>query len=192
MNLYKRGIIHDCFIGTPELCFHACNRNADFCVNKNVFNPFTNHTTAPGMKNNIVRSTLILAVILTAVFFAFDSCKKDDTASDTTTPTVCDSSGTVSYAGKIQPVLNTKCGANNTACHNASNALSSGGSSGSLADYSGTIETINDRGTTDFIQRITHDPAMASSKYMPKGAGKLDDCNIAKLTNWINQGMLNN
>lgn len=108
------------------------------------------------------------------------------------TCSIPDSTVSVSFTQEVQPILVARCGANNGACHDPSNALSNGGSSGSLADYNGVLETINDRGTADFIQRITHDPNMNSSKYMPKGAPKMEDCKIAKLTNWINNGMQNN
>ena len=56
---------------------------------------------------------------------------------------------------------------------------------GSIMDEITLIKTIN-------TEAINHDPAIASSKWMPKSASKLDDCNIAKLTKWIDQGMNDN
>jgi hypothetical protein len=138
-----------------------------------------------------------ITLLLFLIPLIWSSCYNDNVeelsigqAKDTCT--VPDSTVSVSFAQEVMPILVARCGSNNGACHDQSNALSNGGSSGSLADYAGVMETINDRGTADFIQRITHDPAMTPSKYMPKGAPKMEDCKIAKLTNWINNGMQNN
>ena len=73
------------------------------------------------------------------------------------TCTIPAASDTVSFTRDIQPIFTTRCGANNGACHDASNAISAGGSAGSFANYTDATETVNDRGTADFIQRITHE-----------------------------------
>lgn len=100
---------------------------------------------------------------------------------------------TVSYAADIQPILNSRCGSGDVACHDASNAISGGGSSGSFVNYSDSYETINDRGPVDFMQRVNHDPGISSSKYMPKGtSAKIEACSIQKLQKWIDQGLQNN
>lgn len=105
----------------------------------------------------------------------------------------CNTPDTPSYANDIQPILDSRCGSGDVACHNADNSLSLGGNSGSLVDYAGTIETINDRGPTDFMQRINHDPAIASTKWMPKGSStKIEACSIEKIQRWIDQGLLDN
>ena len=105
----------------------------------------------------------------------------------------CNTPDTPSYSVDIQPILDTRCGSGDAGCHNAANSLSLGGSSGSLADYAGTIETINDRGPVDFMQRVNHDPAIASTKWMPKGSSaKIEACSIEKLQLWIDQGLQNN
>lgn len=107
-----------------------------------------------------------------------------------------DSSGTAArtilFSGDVLPIFNSTCGTNNSACHDATNAIDLGGN-GSLADYTESIATIDDRGEVDFMQRITHDPAIASSKWMPKGVStKMGDCDIAKIRLWFEQGRPNN
>lgn len=107
-------------------------------------------------------------------------------------PEPCDSTGTILFSSQIQPIFTSRCGSGDAACHNSDNSLSNGGN-GSLADYNGTIETISDRGPIDFMQRINHDPALASSKWMPKGVTeKIEVCSIVKIQKWIDQGQQNN
>ena len=134
-------------------------------------------------------------LIVTMAASAFTGCYYDNVeelnASTLLEP--CDTAGTMSYANDIQPILTSRCGSNDVGCHSADNSLALGGSSGSLADYNGTIETINDRGPIDFMQRVNHDPNIPSTKWMPKGSSsKIESCSIIKLQLWIDQGLQNN
>ncbi|MFM8433504.1 MAG: hypothetical protein ACKOQ6_05145 [Bacteroidota bacterium] len=136
---------------------------------------------------------LIMPLLFIGIFLV--SCYYDNVeelnAADMLQP--CNTPDTPGYANDIQPILNSRCGSGEVACHNADNSLSLGGNSGSLADYAGTIETISDRGPVDFMLRINHDPAIASTKWMPKGSSsKIEACSIEKIQLWVDQGQLNN
>ncbi len=101
--------------------------------------------------------------------------------------TYCDTSGTVSFANDILPIMNTSCGAQRSDCHQ-NNATASGYG---LANYTDVDFTVVDNGDV-FLKSITHDPSIPS-KWMPKGvSSKIDDCSIQKIEAWLNQGRPNN
>ena len=85
------------------------------------------------------------------------------------------------FSTEIKPILQSNC----LTCHSNSAAPSSGGGV-KLQDYA-DVKTYVDNGK--LIGTIEH-----SSGYspMPKGGGKLSDCNILILNTWISKGVLNN
>lgn len=103
------------------------------------------------------------------------SCSKDNEAA--LGNGTCDTLN-MSFATNIQPLFNTYC----TSCHNPSTF--SGGQD--LTTYAGVVNA-TDNGK--LLGVINHAPGFQK---MPQGAAKLSDCNISKITAWINQGMLNN
>ena len=95
----------------------------------------------------------------------------------------CDTSGTISYNSDIQLIISTSCGSQDPSCHNSS-ATQSGYP---FDTYENLVLSIDLSGK--FLQTITHDPAIASSKWMPKGvSAKIDDCSIQKIRAWLNRG----
>lgn len=91
---------------------------------------------------------------------------------------VCDTTGTISYANKVVPILQQQC----YSCHS--------GSSPSGNIYMGNYTTdgvIASNGK--LMGSISH-----ASGYvpMPQGAPKLTDCQIATVRLWIEQGIKNN
>lgn len=134
------------------------------------------------MKFNIIASRLLISGFVLSML---NGCYYDN-VQELHRVTVCDTSGTISFAGDILPILNNSCGAQNAACHTDQSSTSGYG----LANYADVIFTINDAG--DFLQTITHDPSINSSKWMPKDGGKLDACSIQKIEAWLNRGRLNN
>lgn len=103
-------------------------------------------------------------------------------------PTIsCDTTGTASFLNDILPIMVRSCGGLNLSCHQ-SDASESGYGLGTYLDVTNTIV-----GSGVFIQTITHDPSISSSKWMPKGSSaKIDDCSIRKIETWLNNGKLNN
>ncbi len=93
----------------------------------------------------------------------------------------CDTTGTISYATDIVPILNANCGTNNS-CHN-------GAAPFPLDTYSGVIDQVN---SDNLILAITHDPSFTAAQWMPSGGGFINTCSINKIRAWINRGALEN
>jgi hypothetical protein len=93
---------------------------------------------------------------------------------------VCDTSE-ITYSVDIQPIFEGNC----YLCHSTSTP---GGYYGNLnlEDFT-NIQRVVENGK--LLRNIKHEP---DGIPMPKGGGKLSDCNIAKIENWINQGIPNN
>lgn len=103
----------------------------------------------------------------------FTSCKKGN-AEDMLPE--CDTTN-VTYSGTIRPILDTKC----MSCHFAGNTTGV-----NLSTYNGVAAVANNG---HLVSAITHD---GSVEPMPKDQPKLDDCTIAKITKWVNDGAPNN
>lgn len=95
------------------------------------------------------------------------------------TANTCDTTN-VTYANVIQPMLSTYC----YACHSENNKNSGGGVS--LENFS-ELQGYATNGT--LLCDINHGNTCNA---MPQGANKLSDCNIAKISTWINAGAPNN
>lgn len=91
----------------------------------------------------------------------------------------CDTSS-VTFVGTIQPILSQNCAG--AGCHQG--AASAAGID--LSNYSGT-KIIADNGK--LIGVINHSPGFSP---MPKNMSKLSDCDINKISAWVNKGALNN
>jgi hypothetical protein len=91
--------------------------------------------------------------------------------------TGCDTTN-VTYAGTVAPILATNC--NN--CHNPTSP-----SGGVIVNNYSDLKQYVDNGR--FWGSINHDPGYSP---MPKGGGKLSNCNLLKIKKWIDNGALNN
>lgn len=91
---------------------------------------------------------------------------------------VCDTT-TVSYAADVQPILTAKC--NTAGCHDAT---ASGGYT--LTTHAGAQTAA---GSGKLLGSINWTAGFSA---MPKNLPKLSDCEINKITRWVNQGALNN
>ena len=121
----------------------------------------------------------ILTASLTLAFVFFYGCYYDSKENlYPTLPTVCKDTANVSYAGRIVPLFNSYC----ISCHNSSNS----NGNVNLDNYQSVLIVVNS-GT--LINSIKH---TGSASPMPKGGGKLDDCEIMAFTTWMKEGMLNN
>jgi len=85
----------------------------------------------------------------------------------------------ISFSKRVQPLLNTWC----LGCHNSNNA----GGGFDLSNYDGVKKTItpDNRLIGSIFQLINFDP-------MPKGTGKLNDCDLIAIKKWVNEGYQNN
>lgn len=127
------------------------------------------------MKMNTKILTIGLAVlILTGCYF--------DNAEDLypQLPGDCDPTA-ADYTANVQPIIQQTC----YNCHNSSNA-SGLGAGIDLEDTNSLIRYVNDG---SLLGSIEH-----SSGYspMPKGGGKLTDCQIETIKTWINNGATTN
>jgi hypothetical protein len=89
---------------------------------------------------------------------------------------VCDTTGTITYTNDIAPILSSKCGSQDIACHKAGNVPDI------ILDTPGDVHNYVLDGS--LMGSILH---KAGFKPMPKGGGSLDDCSIQKIQAWINR-----
>lgn len=95
----------------------------------------------------------------------------------------CDTNGTISYSGRIAPLMTTYCGSTGgsaTACHG-------NGSSSGIPLV--TWQQVSDAASNNLMDAIRHENGASP---MPKGGGKLDDCSITVIQKWIDEGKQNN
>lgn len=97
---------------------------------------------------------------------------KEDPVGEAPAPT-CDTIN-VSYSATVLPLLQRSC----IGCHGSS--APSGGVV--LSTYQGLVSSVN---SGAFYGSISHAPGFSR---MPKGAGKLPDCDLAQINAWIQAG----
>ena len=119
--------------------------------------------------------------LLPLVLFVLFGCYYDSEEALYGVPGVgCDISVTT-FSLQVKPILQSYC----ISCHSNSAAIGSGGGI-KLQDYADVASYANNG---KLIGTLNH-----SSGYiaMPKGGGKLTDCNILIIQTWISRGTLNN
>lgn len=129
-------------------------------------------------------------LLLLSVAGLISSCTNDNLEEMHPTVAQCDTTGLVSFANDILPIMNLHCGTDNIGCH-----INSGADGGcGFANYADMMDyLVSPAKDTKFIKTITHDPTLSASLYMPQGTSeKIDDCSIQKIQAWINRGKLNN
>lgn len=124
-----------------------------------------------------------LALPLIAMFIAAGcyNDKADKLYPEPGTPggSTCDTAN-ISYSATVKPVVDQYCGL--SGCHDA--ATPSFGYD--LTTYAGLkMAHTNGRLLGAIHQQTGFQP-------MPKGMSKMSDCNLNKITAWVNQGTLNN
>jgi hypothetical protein len=98
--------------------------------------------------------------------------------------TVCDTSGTISYAATIAPIMATSC--TTVGCHDAGSAA--GGVN--LTTYNGVHKAAVLQST--LVPAVDHKgPNAAPVNWMPL-TGSLATCDVNKIIRWVNQGAANN
>lgn len=90
-----------------------------------------------------------------------------------------DTTGTISFAAKVQPIFKANC--NGGGCHNSNSQAA-----GIVLDtHSGAVSAISNR----LLDALKHQNGASP---MPKNGSRLPNCDIAKVELWINQGAENN
>lgn len=122
-----------------------------------------------------------LLVVLSVVVLA--GCYNDneqDLYPVPVTPTPGGGEDTVSFATQIMPIMNSKCAT--PGCHDA-NGLGGGYN---FTSYPGVKSAVNNN---RLLGAINWESGFSQ---MPKGMPKLDQASITLITDWVNQGALNN
>lgn len=116
----------------------------------------------------------LLLLVGTYAALQFPACTYENT-DDVTGPVTCDTL-TMSYANDIVPILQSQC----YSCHDAVNVSTSGYQ---FDSYAFLLDYVN---AGSLVERI-NDPVSP----MPT-TGLMDECSIAKIEAWVNQGALDN
>ena len=121
------------------------------------------------------------------VFSFLSSCYYDNT--DELHPAAalqsCDTTGIVSYANDIVPILKTNCGTTNT-CH----STATGTNGYPLDQYT---ELSNQAAIGNLVFAITHDPSFTPAQWMPSNCDCfLEKCSMNKIIAWVNRGFPEN
>lgn len=125
-----------------------------------------------------MKKILIIAVLSIAITGCYND--KADKLYPVAATVTCDTT-TITYAHDILPIITAKC---NIAggCHDAQGAATS---NFDFTQYQPLNDVANNQLLGDIRWESGHNP-------MPKGLPKLSDCEIDKITRWVNQGALNN
>lgn len=126
------------------------------------------------MKQTIKISLIVLIALVTGCYY--DSEEKLYPQLSTS----CDLTN-VTFAATVTPILQASC----FSCHSNSNAANSGG--GIKVQNYADVLTIVKNGK--LMGAVNHSNGYQA---MPKGGGKLTDCEINQLQKWIDNGTLNN
>ncbi len=123
-----------------------------------------------------MRIKIIIALMVVAITF-YTSCTSDK--ENVTTPqSTCDSTNTISYSAKVEPILRTNC----YTCH----LSASTGGGIILGTYTANKSVAQG---SRFLGAINQ---LSGYSAMPKSAGKLSVCDLTLIKKWIDAGCLNN
>lgn len=123
------------------------------------------------------KKTVLLFSIATA--FVYGCVNKKADSINPVNPGGCDTTD-LTYSGDINPIIQQNCTL--SGCH--TNATMAGGYS--FETYAGLHAALqNER----LIGAINHEAGFIA---MPQNSGKLSDCDIAKITQWVAIGSPNN
>ena len=127
--------------------------------------------------NKIILFFLVLmSISLTSCYYDVD-----EELNSPLTTNACDTTAS-KFAADIQPILNSNCASGG--CH-TSVAIAGGYIFDNYNDVKSTIVNDSARFLGSILQETGYSP-------MPKGGGKLSDCNISKIKAWIASGAPNN
>ncbi len=128
------------------------------------------------MKNLMKYFTI---VFISLIVFSQSGCYYDN-KDLLVQPAPCDTSSVATYSGSVKPILESVC----YGCH--SGPVPAGNIK--LDNY-GPVRNVATSANNLLLGVINHTPGYTP---MPKSGGKLNDCDIKKITKWIAGGALNN
>lgn len=137
----------------------------------------------------INNSTLSISILVICLCAILSGCYYDN-LEELRPPVVggntnnCDTTSVMLFATNIKPIFSNNCGTGNDNCHSSTSA--SGGVD--LVTYAGVKSVVDDG---RLVSAIKWD-AINSTSQMPKGAAKMNDCNIRKIVRWVSEGAANN
>jgi hypothetical protein len=120
-------------------------------------------------------------IILSFILLILTGCYYDSEEALFGKPSTGCNTDITNYSTQVKPILNSYC----LSCHSNSAANSKGGGI-RLEDYADVKISVTNGQLMGTIQQLPAYPAM------PKGGGKLSDCNILIINTWISRGALNN
>ncbi len=98
--------------------------------------------------------------------------------------TTCDTT-TITYSHDIAPIISSNCFSPGNGCHDAAGSSTSGYN---YTTYAGLVVNVTDGA---LLTDINFAPTKGHNN-MPKNANQLAQCDINKITRWVNQGYQNN
>ncbi len=124
-------------------------------------------------------------MIVAGLLLALSSCYNDkyDKLYPAITTTSCDTT-TITYAHDIAPIISASCYSPGNGCHDAAGASVSG------YDYQTSITAIQNNALSGALLGDIN--WLPRHNNMPKNGTKLSDCDINKITRWVNLGAQNN
>ena len=117
-------------------------------------------------------------LLLPLVFFILSACYYDSEEALFGIPSSGCSTAITKFSTEVKPILQSNC----ITCHSNAAAASMGGGI-KLQDYADVKTNI-----VRLVGTIQHSSGFSP---MPKGGGKLSDCNILIINTWITKGTLN-
>ncbi len=129
------------------------------------------------MKNSL-KIAFVSAVTLTIALLS-PSCKYENEQSFKPS---CDSTK-VKFSATILPLIVKNCQGSD--CHSSNNQIGNR----SITTYLEVKDMMTDPANNNLLGVIKHQPGFSR---MPKNRVKLDDCTIAKVQHWVDEGALNN
>ena len=124
-------------------------------------------------------------LIIIIIAFCMSGCYNDKYDKLYPAKATCDTSGVIKYSVDIVPIISTNCYSPGNGCHDAAGAATSGFD---YTTYDGLKTNIADG---SLLTDINWAPTKGHNK-MPKNGNQLAQCDINKITRWINEGYLNN
>jgi mono/diheme cytochrome c family protein len=124
-----------------------------------------------------LKTKLLKAFSMIGMLVFLSSCYYDVAEELYPEKPACDTTN-VTFTDQVLPIINANC----TSCH--SGQAPAGNIS--LENYNDISAAANDG---SLLGVIRHEQGWSP---MPKGGGKLNDCDIAEIETWVNQGAPNN
>ncbi len=124
--------------------------------------------------------------MVASLLLALSSCYNDkyDKLYPAPATAICDTT-TISYSSDVKPIINASC-AISGGCHNAA-----GNSTTGNLDFT-VLTVLQSQATHDLMINDINGTPSKGHAAMPLSLPKISQCDINKLTRWVNEGAPNN